>query len=155
MIAAGLGMVFLVSCLILAYFGKEPSANALQQHMMTPSSPSPMTQTLAYSESDTIPGLMATFLNAPFRSLLLSVMTKSIAQDIPFAILPFIAEWVVGHFFLESGLLFGIGALINVFGNLLALPCWNLLAQYTGKFRAYVAHIINQHRICVAPRPWP
>jgi len=33
--------------------------------------------------------------------------------------------------------------LINVFGNLIALPCWNLLARCIGKFRAYVTHTIS------------
>jgi len=131
------GGFFTHACWQLCWWGKEPATSLSDSQHEQQQQQQPKHS--VFLAQDTIPTLIATFLNKPFRILLLSDIAKALGQEIPFNVLPFFTAWVLGEKCFSSGWLFGRLALLNIVAGLIGVPCWTALASKTSKYHAYVA----------------
>merc|ERR1712232_396030 len=70
----------------------------------------------------------------------MGAIVKALGQGIPFTIMPFMVEAIIGQECMEASIIFGILALMMILGTLLALPFWRYVANKVGKFKSYVAY---------------
>lgn len=125
MIAMVFAAIFMAGALLLVWKGKEPP---IRVSTRPPSGP---------STEDTIPMLISTFLNKPFRMLLVTDVVKAVGHDIPFIVLPFMTAWVVGEKCFAAGEFFNYLVLGNLVCGLMGVPAWTYLARKTSKYKAY------------------
>lgn len=132
-ISAAFGAFFFVSAGFLALRGREPplerSARAARR--------------ADFTEEDTIPMLISTSLNRPFRILLISDIVKSLGEDIPFVVLPFMTAWVLGEQCMSATKVFQYAVIMNIVAGLLAVPLWSCLAMKTNKYCAHLSFSVG------------
>lgn len=121
------GIGFACSALLLAWRGKEPP-------------PAAKIERVRYSCEDTIPMLIATFLNRPFRSVLAVEAAKAAGQDIPYIILPYLTAWLLGEKCLPSTKVFQYIVLCNLGMGLLSVPLWSCFVSRTSKHAGTLAY---------------
>lgn len=141
------GLLFMVCSLRLAWVGREPTLQQLDEATVRETS-----QTAArvpsikpgggFTEEDTLPMLISTYLNLPFRILLISVSAQALGQELPFNVLPYLTEWAVGEKCLAADDMFGYLAGTNIVMGLLMVGPWMLISDYFGKFQSYVCWLI-------------
>jgi len=133
--------LFSASCMVLVWFGKEGEYESV-------AASAPVGR-WDFSDQDTIPMLMTTFLNQPFRILLIGDIVKALGTEIPFVVLPFVASWVLGEKCWETSKIFGIMVVIGLVSGLFSVPAWTKLTQKTNKFTAYIGFHVAQIVACV------
>jgi len=146
LLSAAFGAIFAVSALGLVRFGKDPSTAAVVAATVASSESDSEEAAVAaeqskpsgFSEHDPVLMLISTFLNKPFRVLLVTGAAKALGQDIPFNVLPFLTSWVIGEKFFSASTFFGVLVLANLVSGLVAVPLWTRFAACTSKYRAYV-----------------
>eukprot|EP00929_Paragymnodinium_shiwhaense_P001677 TRINITY_DN101912_c0_g1_i1.p1 TRINITY_DN101912_c0_g1~~TRINITY_DN101912_c0_g1_i1.p1 ORF type:complete len:840 (-),score=98.06 TRINITY_DN101912_c0_g1_i1:3-2522(-) len=147
LIAATIGTIFMIECLLLVFWGREPTYEQIQLVGKSDSNAGLLaaaatdagrstSQTAQYSEEDTIPVLLACCLNKIFRIVLLSVFAKGAGAGVPFLLLPFVTPWVVGQKCFDGSFATLLGATVMIFGLLAVVP-WTWMAGALGKLRAY------------------
>jgi len=148
LIAVFFSILHMHGCLQLAWFGREGGhlhgrgtiADGPKETGGLPADAPPAPP--RFTENDTIPMLMSTYLNRPFRCLLLSAVAKAAGQDVPLNLMPFMTQWGIGEKCIKADLFFGILVVTNVVCTITALPIWMWLASCIGKFRAYVCFTV-------------
>lgn len=123
-IALIFGGVFAASAFALAWRGREPPL------------PRSSREAESFSAEDTIPTLISTFLNKPFRILLVTDVVKAVGQDIPFNIMPYMTAWVLGEKCVSASNAFQYLVLSSIVAGLLHVPVWSLLVKRTSKYFA-------------------
>jgi len=138
LIALFFGLIFMHACLQLAYSGKEPNAAALKLvHPVGRSSESNLDIDRRFSENDTVPMLMSSFLNRPFRVMLVTDMAKAVGQEIPFNVMPYMAACVLGEKCFGADDFFGFLVVANIICGASCVLLWQWLAAKTSKYHAY------------------
>ncbi|CAD7961518.1 unnamed protein product [Amoebophrya sp. A25] len=99
-------------------------------------------QACEFKNDDIIPNFISTFLNEPFRILLVAESVEAIGSRFPYQVLPYIMTWVIAENSQEAEQ--GMAAVLTVHA-LMGLPSvyfWKKLASKIGKFRAFYIGLV-------------
>lgn len=132
------GIMHCLGCLTLFYSGKEPTLSQLEQL-----GGAKVVQD-GFSASDTVPLLMSTAMNWPFRCLMVAQITKAVGVEVPMVVMPFLTGSYTGENCIASGQLFGYLVIIVLCATLLAMPFWKLLSNKIGVYNTVVVYEVGQ-----------
>jgi len=132
------GIMHCLGCLTLFFYGKEPTLSQLEQL-----GGAKVVQD-GFSSSDTVPSLMSTAMNWPFRCLMVAQITKAVGVEVPMVVMPFLTGSFIGENCIASGQLFGYLVIIVLCATLLAMPFWKLLSNKIGVYNTVVVYEVGQ-----------
>jgi len=139
------GLLFLVGSLMLVHYGKEPtyeqmisSAEGKDGPLIAAASAKSLAAGPGTTEEDVIPMMLTSSLNRNFNCILISVFAKAAGDGVPFTVLPFMAEWVLGSKCLSPSLSMTLGSTVMLLTGVASLVLWVRAAARWGKFWAYL-----------------
>jgi len=136
------GMIFVQGTLCLVWWGKEAGGESANERKELADGKKDAELATKASEDDTVPMLMSTILNPPFRMLLISSMAKACGQEVPIQIIPFVAKWCIGENCLASTELFTFLFACNIIMAVVMVYPWLLLVSKIGKHKGYLGFLI-------------
>lgn len=122
------GLIFFAALLLLIFCGRERPAERL-----------PAPNINSWSEDGVVPTLIMTWLNTPFKCLILSAAVKAFGSNLPFAVLPFMARGLLGDACIEPTSIISILAAVHILTRIMFLPLWLCIGRRVGKFKALLA----------------
>mmetsp|Transcript_107273 Transcript_107273/g.218898 ORF Transcript_107273/g.218898 Transcript_107273/m.218898 type:complete len:744 (+) Transcript_107273:143-2374(+) len=124
-----LGFVFssllCLGCVLLVCCGRERPNKRL-----------PPPQRKGWSDDGVVPTMITTWLNRPFKFVLISELSEAFGAHMPFTVLPFFVRVVLGNACLDPSLSFSLLAGVNLGTRMLSLPVWIYVGKRIGKFNA-------------------
>jgi len=118
------GITTFVGSLLLFCYGKE-----------RPTSRLPTPSKIAWTDAGILPTLLTTWYNLPFRFLVISEAAEAFGQSMPFVILPFFTQVVLGEECVDSDIAFSLLAACHLITRLACVPIWLAVARRIGKFK--------------------
>mmetsp|Transcript_118722 Transcript_118722/g.221932 ORF Transcript_118722/g.221932 Transcript_118722/m.221932 type:complete len:759 (+) Transcript_118722:67-2343(+) len=122
------GLIFFGALVVLIFCGRERSADRL-----------PPANVSSWSEDGVVPTLIITWLNTPFKYLIMSATVKAFGSNLPFAVLPFMARGLLGDACMTPTRIISMLAAVHIVTRIIFLPVWLLIGRRLGKFKALLA----------------
>lgn len=89
--------------------------------------------------------LVQTWLNRPFRLLLVSDILEGFGAEVPMAVLPYMVKWVIGADVIEAtygiswNMFFAANAVINLLCKVPFTMLWRCFVSKYGKYKSFIA----------------